>query len=70
MTFQTASILCPKRDSNSHTFRRHPLKVVCLPVSPSGLNRECKFMKIERSIILKFYFEADVLEAIQFKTTR
>ena len=29
-------VLCPKGDSNSHTLRHHPLKMACLPVSPSG----------------------------------
>ena len=28
---------CPGRDSNSHALRRHPLKMVCLPVPPPGL---------------------------------
>ena len=28
---------CPGRDSNSHASRRHPLKMVCLPVPPPGL---------------------------------
>ena len=27
---------CPGRDSNSYTFRRHPLKMVRLPISPPG----------------------------------
>ncbi len=33
---------CPGRDSNPHTFRRHPLKMVCLPVPPPGRFR-CGF---------------------------
>ena len=28
---------CPRGDSNSYTFRRYPLKIVCLPISPLGL---------------------------------
>jgi site-specific recombinase XerD len=31
-----ASSECPGRDSNPHTFRRHPLKMVCLPIPPPG----------------------------------
>ncbi len=27
---------CPRGDSNSHDFRRHPLKMVCLPIPPRG----------------------------------
>lgn len=27
---------CPRGDSNSYTFRRYPLKIVCLPISPLG----------------------------------
>ncbi len=27
---------CPRRDSNPYTFRRQPLKLVCLPVPPPG----------------------------------
>ena len=27
---------CPRRDSNSHAFRRYHLKVVCLPIPPRG----------------------------------
>ncbi len=30
--------LCPEQDSNLHALNRHyPLKVACLPISPSGL---------------------------------
>ena len=29
-------MVCPGRDSNSHALRRHPLKMVCLPVPPPG----------------------------------
>jgi hypothetical protein len=27
---------CPGRESNPHAFRRHPLKMVCLPIPPPG----------------------------------
>src|SRR5262249_2601199 len=30
---------CPGRDSTPHPFRRPPLKMVCLPVPPPGLER-------------------------------
>src|SRR5690606_5635675 len=29
-------IWCPGPDSNRHSFRYHPLKMACLPVSPPG----------------------------------
>src|SRR6266851_5259027 len=32
-----AGLKCPGRDSNPHALRRHPLKMVCLPVPPPGL---------------------------------
>src|SRR5229473_400917 len=28
---------CRRRDSNPHALRRHPLKMVCLPIPPPGL---------------------------------
>ena len=36
--------LCPRRDSNSHGYSRHPLKMVRLPISPLGQGsiRGCK----------------------------
>lgn len=30
------SVWCPGRDLNPHALRRHPLKMVCLPISPPG----------------------------------
>ena len=29
--------LCPRLDSNQHTCWHHPLKMACLPISPTGL---------------------------------
>ena len=45
--------MCPERDSNSYTFRRHPLKVVRLPISPPGqinvINSICNLLLVLKS---------------------
>ena len=35
--------MCPRGDSNSYTFRRYPLKIVCLPIPPLGLEKNDAF---------------------------
>src|SRR5262244_1294068 len=35
--FNGLKTTCPGGDSNPHALRRHPLKMVCLPVPPPGL---------------------------------
>ena len=36
-TFKLFRIQCRRRDSNPHASRRHPLKMVCLPIPPLRL---------------------------------
>ena len=37
------NLMCPRLDSNQHTYWHHPLKMACLPIPPRGLSSKIQF---------------------------